>query len=370
MSTNNGKDTVEKREIAQVMDLVSSPEDAKRLMKSGYQIITPNSKTLSVQTYLDKGFDQEYIDGQLAKRYTIREAAARAKERQDSIARRNADAQDRRNAIQVAIAQVPPVDTKPAAAAAPVFVDPARVGRTEPGMFSMNNVQYKITNDVLRVFNDDGHKHPDSPAYVTNHGNVVVELTIVHGARTYPYTLTKNSVMYANLKNYIRANYPYVAPPVPFESPARAPQVQTVDSSDESSIEPIRSSGYNVLSEKRQHELERRCERRLKGRKQPSGKIGSNANTICERIVEYMEEPGNRKLTLFDAFRKFMYNKLSPCRYHDRAEVWHEASIKLQQNVGEYFSPRQIESLAFMCTGLAVADSRGMFTSAKGYALA
>ena len=111
MSTNNGKDTAEKREIAQVMDLISSPEDAKRLMKSGYQIITPNSKTLSVQAYLDKGFSQKYIDGQLAKRYTIREAAARGQERQDSIARRNTEAQARRDTIQAAItqAQVPPV---------------------------------------------------------------------------------------------------------------------------------------------------------------------------------------------------------------------------------------------------------------------
>ena len=65
-----------------------------------------------------------------------------------------------------------------------------------------------------------------------------------------------------------------------------------------------------------------------------------------------------------------MFHKLSPCRFHDRAEVWHEAFIKLQQNIGEYFSQRQIESLAFMCTGLSVADANGMFTSAKGYALA
>ena len=103
MSTANDPRSAEKQDIAKVLDVCKSPEDAKQLMDIGYRVITPNSGSLSVMTFIGKGFTQDYLDVQLHKRLELREEAALAQEvleeaRRAELIRRNAEAQAKKDA--------------------------------------------------------------------------------------------------------------------------------------------------------------------------------------------------------------------------------------------------------------------------------
>ena len=373
MSTANDPRSAEKQDIAKVLDVCKSPEDAKQLMDIGYRVITPNSGSLSVKTFIGKGFTQDYLDVQLHKRLELREEAALAQEvleeaRRAELIRRNAEAQAKKDAA--AQVKVPT-----AAATLPVLVDPSTVGKTTLGIFSMNGVQYKMKGDILRVFNDDGHPHPDSPAYVTSKNEVVVMMTIVNGVQTYPYILTKNSTMYTCVKNYVRVTYPYVPPPAtPVQQGSGASQVrlqvEDVDDSDESSVSGHRVLFRPILETGRQHDLKRRFHRRLKDMKRSGSEVERNASTLYGKIDKWMKEPNHCDLTLFEAFREYIRPNLGKCRYRQRVQVWHETSFLLQINKNQYWSQTQIKTLARLCAGLNVADSDGMFASETNYPLA